>query len=159
MGILRKPVTLQTSRFSENSAAWAQYLMRQPAKFTFGRTSISQDRKGYLIQMDRTAIEGPGAKTGHRGGLVTFGHEVGAHLKDLLAGKSSSEIAKTDEDGTAEALGRQLAQEAPDLSRAEADRLVEVLLRLGQLFQLQETKQPAVNVNSTTNPLTGEEQK
>jgi len=114
---------------------------------------------GFFVQMDSRAIEGPGAQTGHRGGLVTFGHEVGSHLKDLLAGRPTEAIKQTDEEGTAERIGRELAQERPDLSRAEAEKLVEELLRLGQLYERQQGKQPAVNLNSTTDPRTGQEQK
>ncbi|KDA54200.1 hypothetical protein EG19_01135, partial [Thermoanaerobaculum aquaticum] len=75
------------------------------------------------------------------------------------AGRPTEAIKQTDEDGTAERIGRELAEERPDLSRAEAEKLVEELLRLGQLYERQQGKQPAVNLNSTTDPLTGQEQK
>ncbi|MFZ5898745.1 MAG: RHS repeat domain-containing protein, partial [Bacillota bacterium] len=137
MGSLTKRVTLENASLNDQKR-WAAYRMRQPTRFEFGRTSRGRD--GFLVQMDSRAIEGPGAQTGHRGGLVTFGHEVGSHLKDLLAGRPTEAIKQTDDDGTAERIGRELAQERPDLSRAEAEKLVEELLRLGQLYERQQGK-------------------
>ncbi|WP_347242931.1 hypothetical protein, partial [Thermogutta sp.] len=120
----------------------------QPPRFQYGQAYRLTGERGAVVEFDRKAITGePGRLTGHSSGVVTFGHELGAHVMDLRAGKLTNEIDKTDKDGSAEALGRAIAEERPDLSREEAQKLVEELLGLGEEFS-----KALVNVTANENP-------
>jgi len=103
--------------------------------------------------MDWPVINGPGRLTGHQGGLTTLDHEVGSHVMDYKAGESWERMYCKDELGLAEALGRDLAAEPPDMSRKEAEKLLDELLALGKQLEEEYQKQ-LVMVTSNTNPVT-----
>jgi RHS repeat-associated protein len=142
-------------------ATWAAFRQgekqgRFDVKFQFGKTEAEPGVGGVTrlrVLMDWPAINGPGRLTGHQGGLTTLGHEVGSHVMDLYAGKDTCAIRLTDENGFAEALGRELALEPPDMSREQAEKLLDELLALGKQLEEEYQKQ-LVMVTSNTNPVT-----
>ncbi|BCW94308.1 MAG: hypothetical protein KatS3mg007_2202 [Thermoanaerobaculum sp.] len=135
-------------------AIWAAFRRREPnVPFDFGRTKASYKGgvRGALVLFDRAAIQDPGRNTGHANGLITTGHELGSHVTDLRAGKSTEAIQLTDDKGIAEQIGREYANEKPDISRDQAERVVEELLALGA-----ELEKALVKVTPETNVATGE---
>jgi hypothetical protein len=88
-----------------------------------------------------------------RTGLTTTAHEVW-HLLTFAKSKTPEEAERRnregDNSGAAEEAGKAWASEKPDLSRKEAEKLVNKWL--------EESAKHLVNVNSTGNPATGEEE-
>jgi RHS repeat-associated protein len=142
-------------------ATWAAFRQgekegRFHVNLTFATTKASRGAGGVAganVSMDWPVINGPGRLTGHQGGLTTLDHEVGSHVMDLYAGKNTCAITLTDDNGFAEALGRDLAAEPPDMSRKEAEKLLDELLALGKQLEEEYQKQ-LVMVTSNTNPVT-----
>jgi len=137
-------------------ATWAAFRRGEKPKFNFGvtkATALEGKITGSRVLMDWPVINGPGRLTGHQGGLTTLDHEVGSHVMDLYAGKNTCAIRLTDDNGFAEALGRDLAAEPPDMSRKEAEKFLDELLALGKQLEEEYQKQ-LVMVTSNTNPVT-----
>ena len=94
------------------------------------------------VSVDSAAV----ASTTHdQSGVTTIGHEM-FHVGDFLGGKSWEEIQRGDkpnsESGPAEAAGRSWAAERPDLSEAEAAKLIDEWLKDGAGWMMRQTEQP-----------------
>jgi hypothetical protein len=72
---------------------------------------------------------------------------------NFKAGESRERMYCKDELGLAEALGRELALEPQDISREQAEKLLDELLALGKQLE-EEYQNHLVMVTSNTNPVT-----
>lgn len=107
------------------------------AQMTLGTTAAvsAQDAQGNVtytgavVSVDTNAVK----QVGHdKTGVTTMVHEI-YHATDFQQQKSYSEVAKGDKPtaatGPAEAFGKSVSQEKPDISKKEAKKVVEEMLK------------------------------